>query len=508
MKYFTSKKRHVGNNLSANNSFKSFVMLVVIILMTGSNVLAEPYFQIIDGLRYQLDSDTKTATLLPNSEKYKGNIIVPEKVEGKNGEEYTVTALGDRSFYKCYDLTSISIPSSVTSLGVFCFGYCGGLTSIAIPSSVTSLGSACFSNSGLSSIVIPSSVMVLNNSCFSQCERLTSITIPSSVTSIGDCCFEFCRNLKSITIPSSVTSLGDECFTYCSGLTTITIPSSVTSLGSDCFSNCSNLTSITIPSSVTSLGINCFYDCSSLTSITIPSSVTSLGGGCFSVCDKLEKIYFNGKLPKLNDYFSSYSRLGLSETCIIYVLSEYLDDYKKAFGSDYKYIYAWNPSEGDDDNPTTPCAKPSISYEEGKLKFASETTGAQYHYTISDKDIARDALSEDGNVSLSAAYEISVYATADGHTASEKAKATLYWINANLETTNINQARTRGIVASAHDGIVNISGLDDGELVKFYSVDGKLIGSSSAVSGVASYAVSGSLVIAKIGKDAIKVAVE
>lgn len=35
--------------------------------------------------------------------------------------------------------------------------------------------------------------------------------------------------------------------------------------------------------------------------------------------------------------------------------------------------------------------------------------------------MATDAYSEDGKVALSAAYEISVYATADGHSASEKA---------------------------------------------------------------------------------------
>ena len=49
-----------------------------------------------------------------------------------------------------------------------------------------------------------------------------------------------------------------------------------------------------------------------------------------------------------------------------------------------------------------------------------------FHYTISDNDMATDALSEDGKVTLSAAYNISVYATADGYTASEKAEATLF----------------------------------------------------------------------------------
>ena len=131
----------------------------------------------------------------------------------------------------------------------------------------------------------------------------------------------------------------------------------------------------------------------------------------------------------------------ISITTIIKVPTEYLQDYKNAFGSSYKYVYAWNPSEsGDDTKPVTQCATPSISYASGELKFASETAGAEYHYTITDADMASDAYSKDGKVTLSAAYNISVYATADGYKASDKAEATLYWINANLDNgTNINQ---------------------------------------------------------------------
>ena len=390
--------------------------------------------------------------------------------------------MGERCFYGCRGLTSITIPSSVTSLGELCFYGCRGLTSITIPSSVTSLG----------------------GSCFSGCSGLTSITIPSSVTSLGDYCFSGCSGLTSITIPSSVTSLGDYCFRNCDGFISITIPSSVTSLGGYCFYGCSGLTSITIPSSVTSLGDRCFYYCSGLTSITIPSSVTSLGDYCFSGCSGLETIYFKGKVPK----YTSLSYISI--TTIIKVPTEYLQNYKNAFGSSYKYIYAWNPSEfGDDTKPVTQCATPSVSYESGKLKFACETAGAKYHYTITDTDIKSDALSENGEVSLSAAYNISVYATADGYKASDKAEATLYWINANLDNgTNINQARTRGIVASAHDGIISLSGLDDGEVVKFFAADGKYLGSTVAANGAASYAVSESLVIAKVGKDSIKIAMK
>lgn len=303
-----------------------------------------------------------------------------------------------------------------------------------------------------------------------------------------------------------VTSLSEKCFYDCSGIKSITIPSSVTSLGEACFYGCTGLTSITIPSSVTSLGDYCFQDCSSLTSVTISSSVTSLGYNCFSDCSGLETVYFKGNVPT----FNYDSKTGIPTTSIIKVPTEYLQDYKDAFGSSYKYISAWNPDEtGDDNKPVTQCSTPSVSYGEGKLMFACETTGATYHYTITDTDIKSDALSENGEVSLSAAYHISVYATADGYSASDKAEATLYWINANLDNgTNIKQARTRGVVASAHDGIISLSGLDDGEVVKFFAADGKYLGSTVAANGAASYAVSESLVIAKVGKDSIKIAMK
>lgn len=121
--------------------------------------------------------------------------------------------------------------------------------------------------------------------------------------------------------------------------------------------------------------------------------------------------------------------------------------------------------------------------------------------------------SEDGKVQLAAAYNITAYATTDGYKQSDKATAMLYWVkaNGNLEntSTNINQAKTRGIVATSHDGIVTLSGLDNGEEVRFYAADGKQIGAAKAIDGVVSQAVSSaSLVIAKIGSQAIKIAVK
>ena len=325
------------------------------------------------------------------------------------------------------------------------------------------------------------------------------------VTAFGDNAFKECGELKSVTIPSSVTSLGNSCFLCCSGLTSITIPSSVTSLGSYCFSSCSGLTSVKIPSSVTSLGNSCFSLCSGLTSITIPSSVTSLGDWCFGNCPKLEKATFQGTLPQ------NTINCGLLSTCIFYVPKAYLQDYKDALGSTYLYIYVpLKDEESGEEKPNEQCAVPTISYADGKLTFASSTPNAEYHYTITDTDMASDAYSQDGIVKLSAAYNISVYATADGYKASDKATATLYWVEANLQNTltNINQTATRGIIVTSNDGIVTLSGLNNDETVRFYTVDGKQLGAAKAVNGAASQAVSESVVIAKMGNQTIKIAVK
>lgn len=432
---FNFKEWEVSNGTCSIS--KRLAILIVMMVMIGSKALAGVSFEVIGGLRYLIDSDTKTATLMANTEAvYSGDIVVPESVKAKDGNVYKITAFGEKCFYGCTDLTSIKIPSSVTSLG---------------------------------------------QGCFQLCTKLTSITIPSSVTSLGDQCFSDCRRITSIKIPSSITSLSKGCFGDCSGLT-----------------------SIEIPSSVTSIGLGCFSFCSSLKTITLPSSITSMIGGCFGNCNKLESFYFKGGLP------TTLSEALIPTTCIIYVPTEYLQDYKDALGADYKYVYTWNPNgSGEGDKPVTKCATPTVSYESGELKFACETAGAKYHYTISDKDMATDAYSENGKVALSAAYEISVYATADGYSASEKAQATLYWLNANLkDATNINMAKTRGVVASAHDGIVSVSGLDNGEVVKFYAADGKYIGQAVATNGTASYAVSEALVIAKVGNNAIKIAMK
>ena len=57
---------------------------------------------------------------------------------------FSVTSIGEKTFYGCTGLTSIELPNSVTSIGEGAFEECTGLTSIEIPNSVTSIGYKAF----------------------------------------------------------------------------------------------------------------------------------------------------------------------------------------------------------------------------------------------------------------------------------------------------------------------------------------------------------------------------
>ncbi len=256
---------------------------------------------------------------------------------------------------------------------------------------------------------------------------------------------------------------------------------------------------------MTTVGARALLGCISLTSIDIPNSVAEIGEYAFENCHNLMSINCYATTPPKIDSntFTGkqklFATLNIPEGCAAaYRAAEYWKDF-------VNIVENGKPTE-----PAKKCEMPTISYVAGKLKFSCNTEGAEYHYTLTDSDVKSDAAYSDGTVNLDACYKITAYATADGCMQSEKATATLYWINANLETTNINKVQSRGVVASCNDGVIRISGLDEGETVMFYGIDGILIGSQPATAGEVMYAVGSSrnVVIAKIGDDAIKIAVK
>ena len=156
---------------------------------------------------------------------------------------------------------------------------------------------------------------------------------------------------------------------------------------------------------------------------------------------------------------------------------------------------------------TDQCAAPVITYADGKLQFACETAGAECKYTLTAKDIQTAFITaSNSSVDLTACYDITAYAVAEGYKNSEKVTATLYWIDGSDVSTNINQTEMRGVMATCSGGIITVSGLSDGETVMFYNANGALLYTGTAQNGIISYAPSTSgVIIVKIGTTSIKV---
>ena len=90
-----------------------------------------------DHLRYKVGGNTVTIT--DCNEIVSGALAIPLTYDGK-----PVTSIGDRAFWKCTNLTSVTIPDSVTRIGLWSFRRCTSLTSVTIPDSVISIYNGAF----------------------------------------------------------------------------------------------------------------------------------------------------------------------------------------------------------------------------------------------------------------------------------------------------------------------------------------------------------------------------
>ena len=272
----------------------------------------------IDGIKYYIITKGQTAEV--RHKKYSGDIVIPSSIEYE-GVNCSVVSIGERAFYECGELTSVTIPNSVSNIGAYAFYECNSLSNVTIPQNVTSIG----------------------DYTFAYCQSLTNFTVPNGVTSIGKDVFQWCAGLRSITIPNSVTCIGDWAFYNCTSLekviisdlsawccisfgegpsnplfyanhlylgesteiTDLVIPDGITKIGNHAFERCSGITSVTIPNSVITIGENSFYGCDGLKLLTIGSDVVDIYKQAFAYCKELTEVYCYAKKSPIQSRFST-----------------------------------------------------------------------------------------------------------------------------------------------------------------------------------------------------------
>lgn len=401
-----------------------------------------------------------------------------------------------------------------------------GLTSVVIPNSVTYIGASAFHGSALTSITIPEGVGHVADGAFMRCSSLVTAYIFCKY--LGKSAFSECSNLASVTIGNPVRSIGIQAFDECYNLETVNITdiaawcemdfaikttwfrddviydttSNPLYYGAKLYLNGQEVKDLVIPNSVTFISEYAFFLCEQLTSLSLGSSVESIGEKAFSGCDQISNIIIGEGTKKIGEKAFAFCEYIDNVTCLAKnVPSTYYNAFQ---GTHIQYATLTVPEESVEQYrsaepwknfglimttngdvpviPTTPkCAKPTISYANSKLVFASETEGVSFISNIKDNDIKSYYSSE---IPLSATYEISVYATKTDYDNSDVTTATLIWLDAHLEgeTTNAKEMAipSMPLLITQDNGILTVSGLQDGDMISAYSIDGRSIATSKA----------------------------
>lgn len=282
--------------------------------------------------------------------------------QNKDGE-YSLTAIGGKTFQGCVSLKTIDLPSSLTGIGQYAFSG-SGLTAIKIPAAVEDFSNYIFMDCGdLASVEFEKDkdgetlIDTISISMFKNCTSLTSFVVPDSVTFINDLAFEN-TGLVELTIGEKVDEFGDNPFGGCKALTKITVDeknetfsvtdegalvqgdtlicypaglsgtegkldlskSGIETLGVKAFYGCDKLTEIVLPETLIKINDSAFENCTKLTSIAIPDSVTTIGssaGLVFAGCTSLTEIAFgeNSGLTEIKK--AAFSNILSVETLVL-----------------------------------------------------------------------------------------------------------------------------------------------------------------------------------------------
>lgn len=145
-----------------------------------------------------------------------------------------LTYLGEKAFFNCTGLTTISLPSTVETYGPNIFYGCKNVTYVELPQDMEKIPNGLLWNcTGLKRIYIPSSVKEIGNAAFYG-SGLEKLNLPDGLQKIDQ--WAFCSTkLKEIIIPDSVETIEFRAFIYCDGVENCVVGSGVKEIGQDAF---------------------------------------------------------------------------------------------------------------------------------------------------------------------------------------------------------------------------------------------------------------------------------
>lgn len=236
-----------------------------------------------------------------------------------------------KAFFKCTNLTHVSLPEGLTSIGTGSFARCASLSSIDLPRSLATIGDYAFQDcSSLTHIELPYGLTSIGKGAFSSCSSLAITKIPDSVTSIGVQAFWGCKGITHLELPKGIKAIDEGAFLYCTNMTIDKLPDGLTAIEGFTFSHCQSLAITELPSGVASIGAHAFFDCPKLAITELPEGVTTIGYGAFSGDSNITRLKVLSPTPPSLDLAEGLNNF--PSVTQLYVPDDSLEAYKAADG--------------------------------------------------------------------------------------------------------------------------------------------------------------------------------
>ncbi len=247
-----------------------------------------------------LGFDTTEKIEIPTTVKYNGRTFVVIKIGNSALENADVRSvivpegirgIGERAFYWCENLESITLPSTIAYIEGLAFELCTNLKKVYI----TDLASWCnisfdsYWGYDNSNPLGKANDLYLNNELIEDC------VIPETVTEIRNGAFVG-ASFHSLSIPNTVTSIGKGAFGG-SGIQYLELPMSIKMIPDEAFGKCVKLQTLVLPNSIKEIGQKAFQNCTSLKTISFLGNIKHIGEKAFDNCNDVTDIYFSATNP-------------------------------------------------------------------------------------------------------------------------------------------------------------------------------------------------------------------
>ena len=285
-----------GQSVKAQDSVFSYTYqgttLYYIIDNAGDATLVPPLYPNID---------TVNDEMWTGYTKPQGAVVIPDSVPFGGGN-HAVTKVGYCAFFRCYDVTHVTMPTTLRAIDRHGFLSCTSLTSPVVPEGVTTIGYGAFDKcTSMQTITLPSTLNTIDDYAFFCCYSLQSLTFPESLTTIGTMAFSR-SGLTEAVLSEGLTSLGIFAFSDCGSLQSVSFPSTLSTISGACFQGDTSLTSVVIPVGVDTIHQWAFYGCTSLPTVTLPEGVVFVGQSAFGYCVSLQSIAFPNTIDSIGQY--------------------------------------------------------------------------------------------------------------------------------------------------------------------------------------------------------------